>query len=78
MKVIAGTLGALAVVGLIVLAIAGLTGALAILLTAVALVAMIALGGVLGGRHTPNRPPLDRPGSPAGTGDDRAEQADEG
>ena len=49
MKVAAGTLGALAVIGLIMLAIAGLTGALAILLTAVALVVMIVLGGTL--RH---------------------------
>jgi hypothetical protein len=50
--------GLIVVGGLIFLAVAGFPGALPILISAVALVAMVALGGVVGGRHTPNRPPM--------------------
>ncbi|MHB8328630.1 MAG: hypothetical protein ACYDD6_03215 [Acidimicrobiales bacterium] len=64
MKVVAW-LGGLALVGgLIVLSVAGATAALAVLLTGAAVVGMIALGNILGGRTTPNRPP--RPVAPAG------------
>jgi len=80
MKVVAGVLGAAAVLGLVVLAVAGLTGALAILLTALAIMAMIALGGIMGGRHTPDRPPLERPGTLEGgvdTEDESPEAATE-
>lgn len=62
MRVVAWALGALTLAGLVVLAVAGLSGALAILLTAGALVSMIALGSILGGRHTPDRPPLSPTG----------------
>jgi peptidoglycan/LPS O-acetylase OafA/YrhL len=62
MKVAAFALGVLAVAGLIVLAVAGMSGALAVLLTAAALVCMVALGGILGGRRTPERPPRVLPG----------------
>ncbi len=43
--------------GLIVLSVAGVTAALAILVTGGAIVGMIAIGNLLGGRTTPNRPP---------------------
>ena len=55
--------------GLIVLSIAGVSSATAVLFTAVAIVGMIALGNILGGRTTPNRPPERGPGDPgAGSG----------
>jgi hypothetical protein len=57
-KAVAWVGGVLAVAGFVVLAVAGITGATAILITAVALVAMIGLGGTMGGRHTPNVPPV--------------------
>ncbi len=50
---------------LIVLAVAGFPGAVPILVSAAALVAMIGLGGLMGGRHTPNVPPMT-PGTSAG------------
>jgi peptidoglycan/LPS O-acetylase OafA/YrhL len=56
MKAAAVVIGVLAVAGLIVLAVAGMSGALGVLLTAGAVVCMVALGGVLGGRHTPEGP----------------------
>lgn len=43
--------------GLIVLSVAGVNAALAILITGSAIVGMIAMGNLLGGRTTPNRPP---------------------
>jgi hypothetical protein len=49
--------------GLIVLAVSGLSAATGVLVTAVAIFAMIALGGLLGGRNTPNRAPYDHHGS---------------
>jgi hypothetical protein len=57
MKTFAWVGGVIIVAGLVVLAVAGTTGATAVLVTGVALVAMIALGGSLGGRHTPDAPP---------------------
>ncbi|HUO47561.1 MAG TPA: hypothetical protein VMU09_01880 [Acidimicrobiales bacterium] len=63
MKVAAWALGLLTLAGLIVLSIAGLTAALAILLTAVAIVVMIALGSILGARHTPAGEPKTLPGA---------------
>jgi hypothetical protein len=46
------------VAGLIVMAVAGFPGATPILVSAGALVAMIGLGSAMGGRHTPNVPPV--------------------
>jgi hypothetical protein len=67
-RIVAWGGGALVVAGVIVLAVAGVAGATAVLITAVALVGMIALGGVMGGRHTPHvaprRPATDVPASP--------------
>ena len=63
MKVLAWVLGVVTVAGLIVLSIAGMTAALVILLTAVAIFVMIALGSVLGARHTPAGEPKILPGS---------------
>ena len=39
---------------------------------------MIALGGVLGGRHTPNRPPLGRLATPGGVNGDPPDEATAG
>lgn len=50
-------IGLVAFGGLIVLSVAGVTAALAILVTAGAIVGMIAMGNLIGGRTTPNRPP---------------------
>jgi hypothetical protein len=44
--------------------VAGVSGATAILVTAAAVVGMIALGNLVGGRHTPNRTPY-QPEDPA-------------
>jgi drug/metabolite transporter (DMT)-like permease len=63
-KVAAVILGLGAFGGLIVLAVAGVSGATAILVTAAAVVGMIALGNLVGGRHTPNRTPY-QPEDPA-------------
>jgi len=71
MRTVAVLLGAAAVAGLVILAVAGLSGALALLLTGVGGVAMIALGATLGGRHTPNRPPVDPPTAERATSDDQ-------
>jgi hypothetical protein len=61
-------LGGIAVVAvLVVMAVAGFPGAVPILISAGALVAMIGLGGVMGGRHTPNVPPVPPGGAVAGT-----------
>ena len=68
MRVAAVVLALAAFGGLVVLAIAGVSGATAILVTAAAVVGMIALGNMVGGRHTPNRTPA-QPEDPAeGTG----------
>jgi drug/metabolite transporter (DMT)-like permease len=66
MKVAAGLLGLVAVGGLIVMAVAGMTAALGVLVTAVAIVGMIALGNLLGGRTTPDRPPFSSEGDAEG------------
>ena len=58
MRTVAWVGGLVVVAGLIVLAVAGFPGAVPILISAAALVAMIALGGVVGGRHTPNVSPV--------------------
>jgi|HubBroStandDraft_1064217.scaffolds.fasta_scaffold1256320_2 hypothetical protein len=84
MKVVAWVGGLVVLGGLIVLAVAGTSGATAILVTGVALVGMIALGGTMGGRHTPNAPPVGGPdgeddAEPGGRdGEDGAEAADGG
>jgi hypothetical protein len=90
MKVVAWVGGLVVLAGLIVLAVAGTSGATAILVTGVALVGMIALGGTMGGRHTPTAappggepapPPGGEPGDRAGgepDGEDGAEAADGG
>jgi hypothetical protein len=58
--------GGIAVVAaLVVMAVAGFPGAVPVLISAGALVAMIGLGGVMGGRHTANVPPVP-PGGAAG------------
>jgi hypothetical protein len=68
-------LGGLAVLaGLIFLAVAGFPGAVPILISAAALVAMIGLGGSMGGRHTPNVPPM----APSDPPDRDPRSADEG
>jgi hypothetical protein len=69
MRVVAWVGGLVVVAGLVFLAVAGFPGAVPILISAVALVAMIGLGGVVGGRHTPNVAPvaardLSAPGGP--------------
>jgi hypothetical protein len=72
--------GLVVVGGLVLLAVAGFSGAVPILISAAALVATIGLGGAMGGRHTPNVPPMV-PGSPLdvpagegpGPGDDGAD-----
>ena len=72
-KTVAFVLGLAALGGLVVLAVAGVTGATAVLVTGAAIVVMIALGNILGGRTTPNRPPLGGGGGgteAAGTGVD--------
>ena len=61
MRVAAWVGGAAVLGGLIVLAVAGISGATAVLVTVVALVVMVALGGVVGGRRTPNVAPAPRP-----------------
>ena len=66
MKAAAWVLGLCAFGGLIVLAVAGVSGATAVLVTGAAVVAMIALGNLVGGRHTPDRAPH---GGGAGEGD---------
>jgi hypothetical protein len=43
--------------GLIVLSVAGVSSATAVLFTGVAIFGMIALGNIVGGRTTSNRPP---------------------
>ena len=58
MRALAWTLGLAMIGGLVVLAVAGLPAAGAVLLTGVAVLAMIALGSLLGGRNTPQRPPI--------------------
>jgi len=76
LKAIGWLLGLVAFGGLIVLSVAGLTAAIGILVTAAALVGMIALGNLLGGRTTPNRPPYE-PGGEAATSVGYAEEAAE-
>jgi hypothetical protein len=58
MRTVAWVGGVVIVAGLIVMAVAGFPGAVPILVSAAALVAMIGLGGAMGGRHTPNVPPV--------------------
>jgi hypothetical protein len=58
MRAVAWGGGVVVVAGLILLAVAGFPGAVPILISAAALVAMIGLGGAMGGRHTPNVPPV--------------------
>ena len=68
MKVVGWVLGLCALGGLIVLSVAGVTAAIGVLVTAVAIFAMIVLGGLMGGRNTPDRPPYrphDRSGDAA-------------
>lgn len=78
MRKVALVSGLAAFGGLIVLSIAGVSSATAVLFTAVAIVAMIALGNILGGRTTPNRPPERGPGGPgAGSGQPRDAGPDE-
>jgi hypothetical protein len=67
MKIVAWVGGLVVLGGLIVLAVAGISGATAILVTVAALIAMIALGGVIGGRHTPNVRPTPAPGGTGGS-----------
>jgi hypothetical protein len=81
MKVFAWVGGVVVLAGLVVLAVAGTSGATAILVTGVALVGMIALGGTMGGRHTPNAPPAGaggEPGAGAGAGGDAGAGAEIG
>ncbi|MHB8680506.1 MAG: hypothetical protein ACYDA2_00210 [Acidimicrobiales bacterium] len=71
-RVLAYVLGLALVAGLVVLAVAGVTAATAVLVTAAAVVAMIALGGIMGGRSTPNREPVPLHGAdppPTGPGE---------
>ncbi|MGH9028172.1 MAG: hypothetical protein ACRDV4_00930 [Acidimicrobiales bacterium] len=68
MKLVGWLLGLVGFGGLIVLAVAGLSAATAVLVTAFAIVAMIALGGLLGGRTTPNRAPYRPEGEPVPEG----------
>ena len=56
--------GVVIVAALVVMAVAGFPGAVPIIVSAGALVAMIGLGGAMGGRHTPNVPPV----APGGAG----------
>lgn len=65
MRTVAWVGGVVIVAALIVMAVAGFPGAVPILVSAAALVAMIGLGGVMGGRHTPNVPPATT-GPPVG------------
>jgi hypothetical protein len=58
MRIVAGVGGVVVVAGLVFLAVAGFPGAVPILISAAALVAMIGLGGVMGGRHTPDVAPV--------------------
>jgi hypothetical protein len=58
MRAVAWGGGVLVVAGLIVMAVAGFPGATPILVSAAALVVMIGLGSAMGGRHTPNVPPV--------------------
>jgi hypothetical protein len=68
MRTVAWVGGLVVVAGLVFLAVAGFSGAVPILISAAALVAMIGLGGVVGGRHTPNVAPVAArdPGVPGG------------
>jgi hypothetical protein len=78
MRAVAWVGGLVVVAGLVFLAVAGFPGAVPILVSAAALVAMIGLGGVVGGRHTPNVAPMGArhpgpsggPGATPGTGPD--------
>jgi hypothetical protein len=53
----------LALALLVAMSAAGVTAATALLVAAAAIVVMIALGGILGGRHTPNTDPRALPGA---------------
>jgi hypothetical protein len=65
--------------GLIVLAVAGVSGATAVLVTAGAVVGMVALGNLVGGRHTPNRAPYDPEGAESADSDgEQVADPDEG
>jgi len=57
-RVLAYGLGALLLAGVVLLAAAGVPAATAVVVTAAAVIAMIALGSILGGRRTPERPPV--------------------
>jgi len=86
MRVAAVFLGLAAFAGLIVLAVAGVSGATAVLVTAGAVVGMVALGNLVGGRHTPDRAPYapegaesaDAGAQSADAGAERVADADEG
>jgi len=71
MKIVAWVGGIVIVAGLIVMAVAGFPGAVPILISAAALVAMIGLGGVMGGRHTPNVSPVSVADSGPGAAEGR-------
>lgn len=75
MRALAWILGLAMVGGLVVLSVAGLPAAAGVLLTGGAVVAMIAMGSLMGGRNTPQRPPIPLDGS-AGTGH-QVDSADE-
>jgi hypothetical protein len=70
MKTVAAVGGVVVFAGLIVMAVAGIAGATAVLVTLGALLAMIFLGGQMGGRHTPNVPPVVPDEKGAGGADD--------
>jgi uncharacterized protein involved in response to NO len=54
--------GLVAVAFLVLLAIAGVPAATALLASAAGIIVMIALGGIVGGRHTPRTTPRALPG----------------
>ncbi|HXQ61976.1 MAG TPA: hypothetical protein VN796_06560 [Acidimicrobiales bacterium] len=69
MRTVAWVGAVVVLAGLIVMAVAGITGATAVLVTAVALAGMIALGSMMGGRHTPDVAPVaTRPDGRGGSG----------
>jgi hypothetical protein len=78
MRAVAAVGGLVVVAGLVVLAVAGFPAAVPLLVSAAALVAMIGLGGMVGGRHTPNTPPVAaRSPGPEGVAGPAGEGADD-
>ena len=68
-RILAYGMGALLLAVVVLLALAGVSAAVALVVTAVAVLTMIALGGLLGGRSTPDRHPAPWPPAPPASGE---------